>query len=191
MAKYVYDITKDSGLKSLLLFYDNYDKLFKTKKFKSFIADKCIKELDAIMANSLNNFGDGEEHSVFNKKVEKYKKNNKKEIGDDYILIYNDTVLTQEEMVWVSEKTKSNYPNGLSISKVIEYGTGLLGKAQDDWQVNVNGHNKSWSYEDPDNKGRYKHTSGIEGRFIYQTLLQTVEKKFKLWVMEYIGKNKR
>lgn len=185
MAKYVYDITKDADLKKILLIFDEYEKVFKTKKFKNFIANKCIKELRKIMSANLNNFGEGEEHSVFKNKLKEYKKNNIKEIGDDYILIYNETILTQEEMTWVSEKTRSNYPNGISISKIIEYGTGLQGTSQDDWQVNVNNHNSSWSYKDPDNEGRYKHTSGIEGRFIYYKLLQSVEENFEQWVLQY------
>lgn len=187
MAKYVYDITKDADLKKLNAFFDNLEKIFTSKKFKNFIADKCLDELDSIMANNLSNFGDGEEHSGFISKVEEYKRNHKKEIGNDYILIYNETILTPEEMTWVSEKTKSNYPDGLSISKVIEYGTGLVGSPQDDWEVNVNNHNKSWSYIDSDDKLR--HTQGISGKFIYLKLLQTVQKEFENWVIEYVGKN--
>lgn len=187
MTKYVYDITNASSLKLLCGFFDNLEETFKSKRFKNFIANKCLKELDDIMSNYLKGFGEGEEHSGFNNKVKEYKRNNKKEIGDDYILIYNETILTPDEMTWVSEKTKSNYPDGLSISKVIEYGTGLMGTEQEDWLVNVNNHSKSWSYLDPENKVR--HTTGISGRFIYYKLLQTIKKDFKKWVIEYASKN--
>ena len=160
-------------------------KMFNSKKFKEFIGNKCLKVLDTLMQSKLGTFN---EHSVFDEKVEEYKKNCKYKIDEDYIIIYNETILTQDEMTWVSEKTKKNYPNGISIAHIIEYGTGLLGDntPEDNWLVNVNNYANSWSYKDPEEKIR--HTQGIEGRYIFNQMMEEVEKNFSNWVDEYIEK---
>lgn len=161
------------------------EKIFTSKKFKDFIGKKCLKVLDTLMSTDLGTFN---EHSVFDAKVEEYKQNCKYKIEDDYIILYNKTILTQDEMTWVSEKTKQNYSEGISIAHIIEYGTGLLGDStpEDDWIVNVNNYTKSWSYKDPDDKVR--HTQGIEGRYIFNKMMEQVEKDFSKWVDEYIEK---
>lgn len=184
MSNYVYDASKDSDIKKLKKELLEISGLFNSKKFKNFIADKCLFEL-ALFTQDMGSFSRGEEHSVFLKKVEEYKRNNKKEIGDDYIIIFNETTLEQSEMYWVSEKTIQNYPNGISIAYIIEYGTGLLGTSQEDWQVNVNNHNGSWSYKKDE---KIYHTSGISGRFIYQKLLERVKLKFEKWTDEFLEK---
>lgn len=159
--------------------------LFKSDKFKKYIGEKCLKVLDTLMQENLGNFN---EHSVFDAKVEEYKKNCKYEIENDYLIIYNDTILTQDEMTWVSDKTKKNYQEGISISKIIEYGTGLLGEStpEDNWETNVNNYSSSWSYIGPDNL--IHHTQGIEGRYIFNKMMEQVQENFELWVDEYIEK---
>lgn len=183
MAKYVYNLLDKGSVKKLVDDYTELAKMFGTMRFKKFIADKCLKELDDICNYSLVTF---DEHSVFDSKVAEYEKNHKVRYGDDYILISNNTTLTQAEMFWVSEGTKAKYPDGISVSYIIEYGTGIKGTSQDDWQVDVNGHgSKGWSYQNPDN-GQWTHTTGLEGRFIYQKLLDQVEKKIDKWINEYL-----
>lgn len=164
---------------------NDLNNLFNSKDFKEFIGKKCLKVLDELMQEKLGTF---DEHSVFDEKVEEYKKNSNYKIDGDYLVIYNKTMLTQEEMFWVSEKTKQNYSDGISISHIIEYGTGLLGDnvSEDDWLVNVNDYANSWSYKDPN--GKIKHTRGIEGRYIFNQMLEEVEKHFSEWVDEYIEK---
>lgn len=167
-------------------------KMFNSKKFKEFIGNKCLKVLDTLMQNNLDTFN---EHSVFDEKVEEYKKNCKYKIDEDYIIIYNETILTQEEMTWVSEKTKKNYPDGISIAHIIEYGTGLLGDStpEDDWETNTNPNgiahtrNGSWWHYSPDDENIH-YTSGIEGRYIFNQMMEKVEKNFSTWVDEYIEK---
>lgn len=182
MSNYVYDLSKEQDVKKLFKELTNLETLFTSKKFKNYIANKCLEEL-AKLNNTLGSFGQGEEHDVFLAKIEEYKRNHKKEIGDDYIIIFNDTTLEQSEMTWVNENTKIHYPEGISIAYIIEYGTGLLGTSQEDWQVNVNNHASSWSYK-KDN--RLYRTSGISGRFIYGKLLEIIKLNFEKWVNEYI-----
>lgn len=162
-----------------------YNKIFSSSKFKNFIGKKCLAVLNTLMQTNLDNFN---EHSVFDAKVEEYKKNCKYKIEGDYIVIYNQTILTQGEMTWVSEKTKQNYSDGISIAHIIEYGTGLLGTStpEDDWLTNINNYKNSWSYKDPEDNIR--HTKGIEGRYIFDKMMQVVEKHFSEWVDEFVGK---
>ena len=161
----------------------NLTTIFASDKFKKYIGEKCLKVLDTIMQDNLGNFN---EHSVFDAKVEEYKKNCKYRIENDYLIIYNETTLTQDEMFWVSDKTKQNYPEGISISYIIEYGTGLLGDStpEDDWLTNVNNYSSSWSYIGPDNL--IHHTQGIEGRYIFNKMMEQVQENFGNWVDEYI-----
>ena len=165
-------------------------KLFTSNNFKKYIGEKCLKVLDTLMQENLGNFN---EHSVFDAKVEEYKKNCKYEIENNYLVIYNDTKLRQDEMTWVSEKTKSNYADGISISHIIEYGTGLLGEsvAEDNWLVNTNSNgashtsNGAWWHYSPDDE-QIHYTQGIEGRYIFNKMMETVELEFKNWVNEYL-----
>ena len=190
MAKYTYDLNSRQDIKHLTDYLDLLGQLFRTKDFKTFIANKCLKELDDICSYTLVTF---DEHSVFDEKVGEYEKSHGKTIGSNYVMIYNDTKLAQDEMWWVSPKTRENYPHGISIAKIIEYGTGVRGTAQDDWQVDVNNHGSTgWTYYNPDNYGSSNkldsltRTTGLEGRFIYQKLADSVEKNFDSWVDEYM-----
>lgn len=181
---YSFEVKFDKTYQKILTEITNLNNMFQSASFKEFIKDKALDELNKIIQQRVNNFGDGEEHPIFIQKVEEYKKNNKTEIGSDYILIFNDTMLTYDEMTWVSEKTKINYLDGLSISYLIEYGSGLKGTSQSDWETNVNNHKGTWSYIGSDDK--IYHTDGIEGRFIYDTLLQSVKNKFEEWTLEFL-----
>lgn len=190
MAKYVYDLSNRQDISELTDYINLLGGLFANKNFKQYIANKCLNELKDICDYTLVTF---DEHSVFDAKVQEYEKSHGKEIGRDYIMIYNDTKLAQDEMWWVSPKTKENYPHGISIAKIIEYGTGIKGTSQTDWQVDVNNHGSSgWFYRNPDNYGSANRaeslvrTTGMEGRFIYQKLANNVEKKFDSWVREYM-----
>ena len=181
---YSFEVKFDNTYQKILSEITGLENMFKSADFKEFIKDKAIKELDRIIREKVNSFGSGEEHEVFLQKVEEYKNNNKTEIGADYILIFNDTMLTNDEMFWVSEKTRTNYLDGISIAYLIEYGSGLLGDTQSDWETNVKGHKSSWSYKGPD--GFIYHTSGIEGRYVYESLLLTVKDKFEEWTLEFL-----
>lgn len=185
MAKYEYDLANKKDL-SLLL--DRYDKLkvYESRDFKEFIANKCKEELLDIGNYTLVTF---DEHSVFDAKVREYEANHRRRMGPGYLEIYNDTTLNVDEMFWVSDKTIMNYIMGISIAKIIEYGTGLKGTSQSDWQTNVNHYPHGWHYTNPDTwEGTY--TNGLEGRFIYLKLTDAIAKNFGDWYKEYMRTRK-
>lgn len=184
MAKYEYNLLNDTDWGKLQIDLDKIANVITTKQFREYIADKCLKELEDIESYSLVN----EEHSVWQEKILEYVRGHKVEYGNDYILIFNATNLNQDEMFWVSDKTRANYPNGISVAYIIEYGTGLKGTSQEDWQVNVNGYGANgWVYKDAD--GFIQHTTGLEGKFIYQKLLDIVVREIETWTFEYMERN--
>ena len=149
------------------------------KEFKEFLLKKCQNELDDIIKSKLNDV----EYEI----AEKYPSGNKTEIGDDYIELYNDSMVDLSDL---SEKTAMNYANGLSMAKLVEYGTGIVGqqseaaKFAEDWEYDVNNHgNKGWYYE---RDGMVYWSRGMEGKLIYNTLQTRVEDKIGSWVEEYL-----
>lgn len=181
---YSFEIQFDKTYQKVLTEITGLQDMFESNDFKEHIRNKTLESLKQIVEDKVNNFGDGEEHPGFLQKVEEYKNNNKSQIWDDYIMIYNDTTLHYDEMTWVSEKTKANYIDGLSIAYLIEFGSGLKGTEQDDWEVNVNNHKGSWSYKGSD--GKIYHTDGITGKFVYETLLLVVKNNFEQWTLDYL-----
>lgn len=186
MASYEVTVEFDKNWDKILQKISNLKEIYKSIEFKEFIRDKVLDEMKKIIEQNTTGFGRGEEHSVFIQKVNEYKSGNQSELGEDYILIYNNTRLEQSEMTWVSPKTLENYPDGISISKLIEFGSGLMGEnsPDGDWEVNLKNHGSSWSYKDPDDMIR--HTSGIQGRFIYKKTMEIVKEKFNNWLDEYM-----
>lgn len=187
MAQYVYDMSKQTDIDKLMAEWDTLKTMFTSKKFKSFIADKCLDALKVICNETT--FWD--EHEVWTSKLEEYKNGHKVEIGNDYVLIFNDTYYIQDELYWLSPKTKKNYPEGISVSYLIEYGMGINGTAQDDWEVNVptaykinNG--QMWYGNSP--SGQSMRYYSQEGKFIYQKLANEVELHFEEWANEYYEK---
>lgn len=193
MSKYVYDLTKSSDVSELIKDIQKDIDLFKNRKFKEFIAEKCLKELKDIC--DIVTFSMDFENSVFHEKVQEYEQSHKKVIGSNHVTIYNSTRLAQDEMFWVSTTTRENYPHGISIAKIVEYGTGIKGTSQDDWQTDVNGHGaKAWAYYNPDSINGWEGASpiiwshGIEGKFVYQKLYDRIIENFEMWTIEFLDK---
>lgn len=190
MAKYVYDMTRKVDRDKLFMEFEGIKILFKTKKFREFIADKCLEVLDDIC----NTTEFWTEHSIWEAKVEEYKHNHKVDIGNDYILVYNDTYYQPEELDWLSDRTKPNYAEGIPVSYLIEYGMGVSGDSHNDWQTNISTPYKRdggriWVGNNPDiGKSFY---ASREGKFIYLKLAMQVEQRFEDWVNEYVGVKER
>lgn len=202
---YTFDLTKVKDREDLQDFLYLMESFWNTKKFRKFVGDKCLDELfklnHTIPDYTLL------EHSVFQGKVEEYKRNHQVEYGDDYILLFNDTVLPLEEMWWLGESSRPNYPNGISVALIIEYGTGLLGTPAEGWEVNINNHQQdpnsttysltqphdyswAWKYLSPDHRGvkgvdPANYTNGLEGQLIYFKFFSKVRERFGDWVIEY------
>lgn len=155
-----------------------------SKEFKNFILKKCRQELDDIIKSKLTDV----EYEI----AKTYPSANKTRVGDDYIELYNDSMVDISDL---SDKVAMNYVDGLSMAKLVEYGTGIVGqqseasKYAEDWAYDVNNHGyKGWFYE---KDGIIYWSRGMEGKLIYHTLELRIQDKINDWVEEYIEKKTR
>lgn len=168
--------------KSYDVFIKNLDKLSKSldsQEFMDFIADKSMRELEDITNKKIRTIPDND--------VTSYRYNHKAKTGKNYVEISNDTMADLSNL---SEETRANYPNGLSIAKIVEFGTGILGEDNEEfnWKTQMNpdrDYSKGWYYE---KNGKIYWTRGMKGKFIYHGLLKKVKNKFPEWLSEYIDK---
>lgn len=110
--KYEIDLFDLDQLKDFENVCSNIKELLNTEEFMIFIAEKAMVELNTIIDKELRI----EEYET------DYRDNNNYETTIDQIRIYNDSMVDLSE---VSEKTLLNYPEGLSLAKIIEFGTGI------------------------------------------------------------------
>ena len=110
--------------------------------------------------------------------------------SQEEIILFNNT---KADLSHLSENTRANYPDGFSIAKAVEYGTGIVGRDSQgstqatDWAYDVNNHGeKGWFYE---KNGKIYWTKGMEGKLIYYKTKQEIEKNIEKWIAEYIDKN--
>lgn len=117
MAKKEYEINI-FDVKSIERFENDLNQLqdaLKSKEFMQFLADKCMEELNSIIAKTSS-------ESEYNPQMSEYRDSNKVEIGNDYVRIYNDSMV---DLSHVSSRTLEHYTDGLSLAKLIEFGTGI------------------------------------------------------------------
>lgn len=188
-AQYTFNASRVLNQNEFVEELETLKEVFKTKSFRSYIADKCI-ELVREICNE-NTYWD--EHSVWTNKLQEYKNGHKVDIGNDYVLIFNDTNYSQDELWWLSPQTRDNYIDGLSVAYLIEYGMGINGSEAEDWQVNMPSAYKrqsgdTWVGYNPDNYPEATFYHSQEGKFIYLKLQTGVEERFEGWVDEYLGK---
>ena len=118
-------------------------KTFTKKEFRKFVGDKCIEELRNISNEELAGI---DENDISFSELIKYKMLHQMEVGEDYVLLFNDTMA---DLSHLSSETASKYPDGLSMAKLVEYGMGINGLPQDDWQTQMNpnrDYSKKWAY---------------------------------------------
>lgn len=156
---------------------------FGSKEMMEFLGDECERTLYKITNENLTTVEDLE--------VSEYAKNHQKEIKNNTITLSNGTMADLSEL---SSETLANYPNGFSIAKAVEYGTGVVGSTgvakdlamKDGWEYDINEHgNKGWYYK---KNGNIYWTKGFEGRLIYYRTAKEIEKESYHWIMQYIGK---
>lgn len=171
------------GLEKLKESIKNIEAKLQDEKFINFIAKKSFQLLQEITTQNLNLDELGlYEHS--------YRTNHQIKIQSNEIDLWNDTMVNLDNLN-LSEETKANYSNGLSLAKIVEYGTGIVGarsKAStiaENWEYDVNNHGEQgWFYQD--NGGQLHFTSGIEGRLIFYKTKEEIEKQLPIWVNEYV-----
>lgn len=178
MVTYKVDISQTSKVSELMksLYVD-----LTSKEFKQFIEKKCKKLLDDITREKIS--------SITEEEVGKYYSANKSEITANGIKLYNDSMVDLSNL---SEETLANYANGLSLAKIVEFGTGIVGANSEgaqyasDWAYDVNGHgDKGWFYE---KNGMIHWSNGIEGRLVFHTLQLKIKENINSWINEYISK---
>ena len=111
--KYEVNIFDLKQLKELENRFSNLEEMLNSEQFMIFLADKCMQELNKIIDKELRT----EEYET------DYRDNNNYETSKEQIRIYNDSMV---DLSIVSEQTLMNYPEGLSLAKIIEFGTGIL-----------------------------------------------------------------
>lgn len=188
-AQYTFNASRVLNQNEFVEELETLKEVFKTKSFRSYIADKCIE----LVREICNENTYWEEHSVWTNKLQEYKNGHKVDIGNDYVLIFNDTNYSQDELWWLSPQTRDNYIDGLSVAYLIEYGMGINGSEAEDWQVNMPSAYKrqsgdTWVGYNPDNYPEATFYHSQEGKFIYLKLQTGVEERFEGWVDEYLGK---
>lgn len=157
-----------------------------SKEFLTFIANKSFEVLQQVTLTNLN-------LDDLNLYEHTYRTNHQYKILDNEIDLWNETIVDLDSLN-LKPETIANYSNGLSLAKIVEYGTGIVGASSQasslakDWQYDVNGHgNEGWFYQD--NSGQLHFTRGIEGRLIFYKTREEIEKNLNSWMKEYISKN--
>ena len=172
---------KINGIDECLETLSSVKKIMKNYEFMEYIAKKSKETLDRI--TSQNSSGHKEDTG-------KYAQNHEVEVYQEEIILFNNT---KADLSHLSESTRANYPDGFSIAKAVEYGTGIVGRDSqgssqaEDWAYDVNNHgDKGWFYE---KNGKIYWTKGMEGKLIYYKTKEEIEKNVGKWISEYIDEN--
>jgi hypothetical protein len=171
------------GIKELKSKIQNFKQDLSSEEFIYYLCKKCYDELNQVTSEKLNSDDDGMYFHT-------YRTSHQKAIIDNDIYLWNETMI---DLSSLSEETRAKYPSGLSLAKVVEYGTGIVGanseasKVAKDWQYDVNNHgNKGWFYVD--SSGSLRWSKGIHGRLIFYETKRRIEEKINQWVNEYFQK---
>lgn len=149
-----------------------------------FLGDKCERALYQTTHENLTSVNDLE--------VSEYSKNHKKQVSKNEIILSNDT---KADLSDLSAETLANYPNGFSIAKAVEFGTGVIGStseasgyaAENGWEYDINQHeNRGWFYK---KNGNIYWTKGFEGRLIYYKTAKKISENGGKWIVEYLERN--
>lgn len=196
MAKVYYYTLDNVGLKKLEKDLSLLKRKITTKKFKEYIAKKCMDELVKIQQRELSTIQSG----INTEEIMLYMSSNHYTIDDDKntITIYNDATIDVGSKN-MSERAKSTYEGmTLSLAKLIEFGMGYTGanftpnpEQVEDWKYDVRDRGKGvigygykgWYYYDE--SGERYWTNGISGRMIFYKMIKSVEEKIFDWISEY------
>ena len=125
---------------------------------------------------------------------DEYMQGNDSEIEKNSITIFNDSQIDiQAANTFFNESAKQNYPEFLSLSKLIEYGTGIEGvrsgvDTNGEWEYDLNNHGDSgWDWNNTSFSQFPSHTLGQEGKAIFYKLQLNVEKNINKWIEEFLS----
>lgn len=144
------------GLDEVINKLDKMEKVIKSQGLKNYIAEEAIKVINKIAEERLSQSGN-------------YIKNNKYEITNEGILIYND----------------SKTDEGQNYSLIIEYGSGTYAEMEHIGQTPEfieSGY--EWWY----GFGKNIKVHGQSPKHIYNDAAKEIQKNISKWASEYIGK---
>ena len=183
---YEIDVFSEASLKEFDNVLEQLETMFDTEEFKEYILEKSQAELDRICTESLHNLESYDIEGHY--------------LGGMYTMIEDDTIiLGNNSMVDIegknmSPEAKLRYSTGLSLAKIVEFGVGAKGTSDESWEVNVNQQEHmtkygrdGWYYVDE--SGNIHWTTGIEGKFIFYKLSESIKQNIQEWVNEYIENN--
>lgn len=154
-------------------------------EFIEYLEMKCFEALQKVTTERLNK----DEEGLY---THTYRTNHQHTHEGDTITLWNETMVDLDNLN-LSEETRVRYSNGLSLAKIVEYGTGVVGanseasKYTDDWKYMTNpdrNYNNPWVYKGED--GQLHWTRGIEGRLVFYNTKKEIEEHFSEWVLDYI-----
>lgn len=171
------------GINKAIKYLETLKSSFANRDFLEYLQKKSFQVLTEITNQNLNS-------DELEQYTHTYRTSHQSKIELETIYLWNETMVDLDNLN-LSDETRQNYANGLSLAKIVEYGTGIVGanseasKHANNWEYDVNGHGESgWFYQDQD--GKLQFTRGIEGRLIFYKTKQEIEKRFTSWVNEYI-----
>lgn len=176
---YEYNLS-EKDIKALSNKIKELKKVLSGNEFVYYLSQKCYETLIKVTTDKLNSDDDG---MYFHS----YRNSHQVQVDENDIYLWNETMV---DLSFVSEETRANYPNGLSLAKIVEYGTGIVGASSEaskfakDWQYDVNNHgNKGWFYED--STGTLHWSKGIQGRLIFYETKRRIEENVEKWITDY------
>lgn len=172
---------KITGTKELSNKLKKISDSFGSKEMMEYLGDKCERILYKTTHDNLTTVEDLE--------TSEYAKNHQKNIIGNKIILSNSTMA---DLSGLSPETLKNYPDGFSIAKAVEYGTGIVGSTSeangiaesDGWQYDVNGHGEQgWFYK---KNGNLYWSKGFEGRLIYYKTAKGIKENAPKWINDYM-----
>lgn len=188
MATYEIDLSNINDINKFAKASVAMHKALMNDELLDFLANKIKLELNSIISQNLNE--DEEQRYIH---IYRYGNKFNIEYSKSEIIVSNNSIVKLDPSTWIDkehfEEKAKNYPNmEIDLAKLVEYGTGIVGEQSksgpvEGWEYNVNNKN-SWAYLN--SNGQIMYTSGMEGKFIYYKLSESVKEKAGKWVEEYL-----
>lgn len=172
---------KITGTKELNQKLKKLSDSFGSKEMMTYFGDKCERILYKTTHDNLTTVEDLE--------VSEYARNHQKQVTNNKVILSNNTMA---DLSGLNPETLANYPNGFSIAKAVEYGTGVVGASSEasgiassyGWEYDVNKHGEQgWFYK---KNGNLYWSKGFEGRLIYYKTAKEIKENVGKWVHDYI-----
>lgn len=185
MKQYEVELSQ-KGIQELISRVQSLKKAYSGNELIKFISEKCYDVLLQVTRERLIPDEDGN-------RTHTYRNNHQMKVDNNTITLWNETVVDLDSLN-LSPETRANYPSKLSLAKIVEFGTGIVGansqgaKYAENWEYDVNNHGyKGWVYVDENGQPRF--TRGMEGKLIFYETKKRIEQNISSWLKEYMNKN--